>query len=515
VEREEMKKILALVIAVALMLSLAPVTAMAFDDGGMVLIWSTPARLWTDPGSGGQVLITVHKYEGVELPDGTFIPHDMTWVYEVENLNYDPEPGVTNGFSGFQILFPGPVAELYNQQSPTIGGPWKQNSFSGQFPPWGVEWDADLPGTGIMPGQTGVFSFCTFERVNVFYPESGSGSGPAGWAHTWGLSLPEPIIDLDGSATPGVGSTQEVAILDTIRGWPTGAYVEGIDWFDNDGDCTWTFGVDDLHVEGSAHPTALRDGWHDNNASYIDPMVLDQGTPLADGAQVDVDLETGTTFTGCSGPDPLMKFYDTNGNGFWDDGEDIVYDTNNDNVFGMVANTQTYTHHGPIAVPGRPWNMLDVVSSEPGIISKKVKYIDMGPDADDIINVGEYVYFMEVIQVHNPSVSKTFTDVMVTDRFGAEIALDFSWTHANIGTYSYYTKGKSEKVFLEWDIGTLGPGDTANLVLWAYTDLNPAGHQEYTEPGIYEFNSGAVVKFRVNGKQNSFETGSVMVSVSP
>jgi hypothetical protein len=508
-----MKRILALVIVVALTLSLTPAAAVAFDDGGKVLIWSTGPIEWTDPVSGGQVLITVDKYEGVELPDGTFIPHDMTWEYEVENLSYDPEPGYTNGFSGFQILFPGPVAELYNQQSPATGGPWKQNSFSGQFPPWGVEWDADLPGIGIMPGETGVFSFCTFERLNRFYEDSGVGSGPAGWAHTWGLPIPELIIDLDGTATPGVGSTQEVAIGDSLTSWPTGFWQEGLDWFDNDGDCTWTFGVDDLHVEGSAHPTALRDGWHDNNASFVDPMVLDQGAPLADRARVDVDLETGSAFTGCAGPDPLMKFYDTDGNGFWDDGEDIVYDTNNDNVFGAVINTQTYIHHGPIAVPGRLWNMLDVVSSEPGIISKKVKYIDTDPNADDVINVGERIFFMEVIQVHNPSATKTFTDVMVTDRFGAEIALNPQWIHTNMGDWSYYTKGKSEKVFLEWEIGTLGPGETANLVVWAHTDLNPSGHQEYSEPGIYEFNSGAVVKFRVEGKQRSFETGSVMVTV--
>ncbi len=81
------------------------------------------------------------------------------------------------------------------------------------------------------------------------------------------------------------------------------------------------------------------------------------------------------------------------------------------------------------------------------------------------------------------------------------------------GTATLTTQGNSNKEFLKWEVGTLGPGGTANLVLMAQTDLNPAGHQEYTSPGTYEFNSGAVLKFLVDGKQTSFETGSIMVTV--
>lgn len=142
------------------------------------------------------------------------------------------------------------------------------------------------------------------------------------------------IIDADGTASPGDGVPDyiEVTLGDALTSWPTGGYVEGIDWFDTDGNCTWTMG-DDLHVEGPLYAGAIRDGIHDDNASYFDPLVLDLDGSLLDGDQVDVDLETGTTFTGCPGVDPLMKFFDANGNGFWDNGEDIVLDLDGDGIF--------------------------------------------------------------------------------------------------------------------------------------------------------------------------------------
>lgn len=109
-------------------------------------------------------------------------------------------------------------------------------------------------------------------------------------------------------------------------------------------------------------------------------------------------------------------------------------------------------------------------------------------------------------------------DVTVTDRFGAELEIDEPFpetiTH---GTASYTTKGNSEKVFLTWDIGTLGPEETARLIIVVSTDLNPAGKQEYTSPGIYELNSGATLKFfdPVQGMQMSAVTDSIYVTVLP
>ena len=128
-----------------------------------------------------------------------------------------------------------------------------------------------------------------------------------------------------------------------------------------------------------------------------------------------------------------------------------------------------------------------------------------------------------VIEVTNPF-GYPMTSVVIKDRFGAEIEIDdddpltpeideVSITH---GTWSFTTKGKSEKVFLTWDIGYLNPGDTARLILLVSTDLNPAGKQEYSSPGIYELNSGATLKFIGDcGVQLSAYTNSIYVIVLP
>jgi hypothetical protein len=305
--------------------------------------------LWTDPVSGGQVIMTENVFEGCVLPDGTVNAHDMTWEYVVDNLTYDPIPGVTNGFSGFQLLFPGPVPELYNQQSPAIGGPWQQNAFSGQFPPFGAEWDTPNPGIGILPDQSGTFSFCTFEREDVIVESEGVDQGPAGWAHTW---------------------------------------------------------------------------------------------------------------------------------------------------FGL----QAFIFHGFQSVPGELLYTAGIACSENDIICKKVKYRD--EDGDD---------FLEVIWVNNPSLN-TWSNTRVKDNFGAEI--DVTNAVPSTGPVTLTTRGKSEKEMLMWEIGTLSSGDMASLVIDANTDLNPGGKQEYSECSYHEFNSGAVLKFKMpDGMQRSFETGEIIISV--
>jgi hypothetical protein len=101
-----------------------------------------------------------------------------------------------------------------------------------------------------------------------------------------------------------------------------------------------------------------------------------------------------------------------------------------------------------------------------------MKYL--AEDGDGVIEVGELVDFLKVIQVHNPSGSN-WVDTTVEDRGGAEI--DVTSANASHGTAILNTKGKSEKEFLEWVIGSLGPGQTANLVLQTMTDLNPVGKQ--------------------------------------
>ena len=151
----------------------------------------------------------------------------------------------------------------------------------------------------------------------------------------------ELVIDADGTATPGHGGRKDVEATfgDTLTSWPTSGWVEGIGWFDNDWDLvsprTWTMG-DDLHVEDQAtHPGANRNDIHNCPPGlFWDPTVIDYDGSFRDGQLVDVDLETGWDFAGASGPDPAMKFFDSNNNGFWDDGEDIVLDSDSDGTVG-------------------------------------------------------------------------------------------------------------------------------------------------------------------------------------
>jgi len=499
-----MKKLIAIALAVVLVLTLSGSAALANNGDTFAedILLMSETWTWTDPDSEGQVEITLNLYE--------LVNHDMKWEYEVYNVSYDPEPGYTNGFSGFQIIFTEAVPELYNQTSPSVGGTWEQNAYSGVTN--GVEWDVRLAnGNGIMIGETGTFSFCTAEREPIYSGASGSGQGPAGWAHTWGLTVPEPIIDLDGTATSGVGSTQEVAIGDSLVSWPTGMDVEGIDWFDNDLSTTWTAG-DGIHVEGPAYAGAIRDGTHD----ATDPVVV--GT-MAVGAPVSVDMESGLIDPSGTHPspgslawDPRIRFHNANGMTNWDDGEDIVLDLNNDGFYGIasVVDTQTYIHHGWIQRPGQLISMLGVASSGDDIVWKKVKYVD--EDGDGIIEVGELVYFLVVIQVNNPS-GENWEGVHVKDRFGAELGVEVAPVSSG-ETVDLNFKGKSDKVFLEWNVGDLDSGDTASLVLFAWTDTDPGGNQSYTECCWHEFNSGVTVKYRdERNKQHSAETGSVMVSV--
>ena len=353
----------------------------AFHNGGLVQL-AAHQFSWTDPASEGTISLVEEVFEGCQGIDAAgvpfFNPHDMTFQYAVVNQTYNPLPGITNGFSGFQIIFNQAIPELYNQQSPIVGGPWVQNAFSGQSPPFGVEWDVPFgpPNPGIMPGQLGIFSFCTAEREDIIVnspPVNPLGMGPNGWAHSW-------------------------------------------------------------------------------------------------------------------------------------------------------SGGQAFIFNGPNSIPDDPWVFLaeecrETAIGERHIVCKKVKYLD--EDRDGIIEVGEQVWFLEVIQVHNPS-PLNWTMTTVEDRWGAEIDVDVRPLFDNPPaptTATLTTEGNSEKEFLFWNIGTLAPGQTVNLVLDAFTDLNPAGHQEYTTPGVYEFNSGVVLKFKVQPpgakkpQQRSFETGMVLVTV--
>jgi hypothetical protein len=95
------------------------------------------------------------------------------WEYTVMNNSYDPNPGSSNGFSGFELALPGGFPpDLGNVTSPSVG--WESNCCSG-LP---MEWDIrNSIGLGVMPGETGVFSFTTLPRFIQ--------TAADGWFHTW------------------------------------------------------------------------------------------------------------------------------------------------------------------------------------------------------------------------------------------------------------------------------------------------------------------------------------------
>lgn len=148
---------------------------------------------------------------------------------------------------------------------------------------------------------------------------------------------------------------------------------------------------------------------------------------------------------------------------------------------------------------------------------KNVTLVSTG-DGDMIIETGEEIVWTMVIYVRNigqfGTGGQTWTNVVVTDRFGAELEIDGT-PSASKGTVDVRLTGKTEKVHLTWYIGDLVWDEWAQLTLTVSTDVNPGGQQEYSDSGSYELNSGAVVKFKVDHKQYSLELPSILIEVLP
>lgn len=159
--------------------------------------------------------------------------------------------------------------------------------------------------------------------------------GPVGCAG----AVFDRCIDTDGTVTPGDGfntpftaGSPQVFIGAPLSPFPDGpASFSGLDMFDNDFNGAWTFGPpggDDLHLEDSSQCAGgIRNGVHNPG----DCIVLDYDGSLFDGQPVTCDLEFGLSF---AAPCPAdVKYFDVNGNGSYDDGEDLVLDGNGNGVF--------------------------------------------------------------------------------------------------------------------------------------------------------------------------------------
>ncbi|MGD8814877.1 MAG: hypothetical protein PVI78_10440 [Anaerolineales bacterium] len=143
-------------------------------------------------------------------------------------------------------------------------------------------------------------------------------------------------IDTDGFTTPGDGIpwAAEIRVGDTLTAFSREGPPDnrsGVDMFDQDDSGSWTVG-DDLHTEAPVYG-GIRDAHH----RAQDPVILDLNGDLALDLHVDCDLDTGTY---CKDPNygvsidhTLFMFLDWNGDGYWDNGEDIVLDVNGNGIF--------------------------------------------------------------------------------------------------------------------------------------------------------------------------------------
>jgi len=159
-----------------------------------------------------------------------------------------------------------------------------------------------------------------------------------------------------------------------------------------------------------------------------------------------------------------------------------------------------------IVIPSVP--IVFAYQTENGICFNVEKTIVCGPTT-----VQTFTNVQWLIQIA-VQIGADADSVVVTDRLGAELEIDppfpESITH---GTATYTVQGGSDKVFLTWNIGHLNAFEQASLRFWISTDINPNGKQEYTSPGCYELNSGATLKFYVNGVKYSMSTPPLFITV--
>ena len=121
---------------------------------------------------------------GPEAPAGKYL-----WRYTVTNFSYDPTPGTSNGFSGFELFLPSPIAEIADITDPGPG--WVHNCCSGLPQEWDIR---DSVGLGVMPASSGIFSFTTDPRSVAI--------NDAGWFHSWEFDSQVSIATTIGMHVP-------------------------------------------------------------------------------------------------------------------------------------------------------------------------------------------------------------------------------------------------------------------------------------------------------------------------
>ena len=179
------------------------------------------------------------------------------------------------------------------------------------------------------------------------------------------------------------------------------------------------------------------------------------------------------------------------------------------------------------------------LATQDDIDASGVDFAELGLDPDltltDPFNIPMYTCVVWVVTiVYQPPEDVCVTDVVVTDRFGAELGVNGEPIGEGVFdlTIIEHSRGKAKvdtfdtqyriTWYVTWNdvmqdnLDELCPGDgVQTLTLLVWTKLNPAGHQEYTTPGHYQFNSGPTAKWIdvLTGQQQSIEGASLYIDV--
>jgi len=173
--------------------------AIGFVAGAFLIVAPAQAGLiashfhtYNDGVSGGDVDITLRVFDA--QPGGRYL-----WEYTVANIDFDPNPGTSNGFSGFELFLPSPIPEIADLTAPSGIPPWEVDCCSGSP----VEWDIrNSAGLGVMPGNSGIFSFTTLPRAVAINDN--------GWFHTWQNDVQTNIVPTIGMHVPWVPGLQPI-----------------------------------------------------------------------------------------------------------------------------------------------------------------------------------------------------------------------------------------------------------------------------------------------------------------
>lgn len=122
-------------------------------------------------------------------------------------------------------------------------------------------------------------------------------------------------------------------------------------------------------------------------------------------------------------------------------------------------------------------------------------------DGEEIFQVDkeEYAVWEFIYRVENISEDENMNGIVVNDSFGAELDIKSS-DHiyapgVNPGKLDINFQGTMNKYSFTWYDFVLKPGEWAELIFEVETGLNPAGKQEYTACGLYDLNSGGILRY--------------------